>query len=57
MININRLLIMTIVENNYLSYDEVHAFDREMTVCRKADRECGDIQNKYAVISADNRLK
>lgn len=45
------------VENNYLSYDEAHAFDREMTACRKAGRECGDIQNKYAVISADNRLK
>lgn len=28
-----------------------------MTACRKAGRECGDIQNKYAVISADNRLK
>lgn len=45
------------VENNYLSYDEAHAFDREMTACRKAGRECGDIQNKYAVISAENRLK
>ncbi|WP_370686674.1 VENN motif pre-toxin domain-containing protein [Citrobacter youngae] len=45
------------IENNYLSYDEAHAFDREMTACRKAGRECGDIQNKYAVISADNRLK
>lgn len=47
----------TVVENNYLSYDEAHAFDREMTACRKAGRECGDIQNKYAVISAENRLK
>lgn len=28
-----------------------------MTACRKAGRECGDIQNMYAVISADNRLK
>ncbi|HFZ1005045.1 TPA: hemagglutinin repeat-containing protein [Klebsiella aerogenes] len=46
-----------VVENNYLSYDEAHAFDREMTACRKAGRECGDIQNKYAVISAENRLK
>ncbi|HFU3927852.1 TPA: VENN motif pre-toxin domain-containing protein, partial [Escherichia coli] len=45
------------VENNYLSYDGAHAFDGEMTACRKAGRECGDIQNKYAVISADNRLK
>ncbi|ABP58744.1 hypothetical protein Ent638_0054 [Enterobacter sp. 638] len=45
------------VENNYLSYDEAHVFEREMTACRKAGRECGDIQNKYAVISAYNRLK
>lgn len=45
------------VENNYLSYDEAHVFDREMTACRKAGRECGDIQNNYAVISAYNRLK
>lgn len=45
------------VENNYLSYDEAHAFDKEMTACRKAGGDCGSIQNKYAVISADNRLK
>ncbi|WP_228084739.1 hemagglutinin repeat-containing protein, partial [Shigella flexneri] len=45
------------VENNYLSYDEAHAFDREMTACRKAGGDCGDIQNKYAVISAENRQK
>lgn len=45
------------VENNYLSYDEAHAFDKEMTACRKSGRDCGDIQNKYAVISADNRQK
>ncbi|WP_225899254.1 VENN motif pre-toxin domain-containing protein, partial [Escherichia coli] len=32
------------VENNYLSYDEAHAFDREMTACRKAGGDCGDIQ-------------
>ncbi|WP_244567134.1 VENN motif pre-toxin domain-containing protein, partial [Escherichia coli] len=42
------------VENNYLSYDEAHAFDREMTACRKAGGDCGDIQNKYAVLSAEN---
>ncbi|HGB9487201.1 TPA: hemagglutinin repeat-containing protein, partial [Escherichia coli] len=45
------------VENNYLSYDEAHAFDREMTACRKAGGDCGDIQNKYAVISAEHRQK
>ncbi|ENT5689450.1 hemagglutinin repeat-containing protein, partial [Salmonella enterica] len=45
------------VENNYLSYDEAHAFDREMTACRKAGGDCGDIQNKYAVLSAENRQK
>ncbi|EHL4433073.1 hemagglutinin repeat-containing protein [Salmonella enterica] len=45
------------IENNYLSYDEAHAFDKEMTACRKSGRVCGDIQNKYAVISADNRQK
>ncbi len=47
----------TTVENNYLSYDEAHAFDREMTACRKAGGDCGDIQNKYAVLSAENRQK
>lgn len=46
-----------VVENNYLSYDEAHAFDREMTACRKAGGDCGDIQNKYAVLSAENRQK
>ncbi|MGV6444913.1 VENN motif pre-toxin domain-containing protein, partial [Escherichia coli] len=47
----------TTVENNYLSYDEAHAFDREMTACRKEGGDCGDIQNKYAVLSAENRQK
>ncbi|EBE6614567.1 hypothetical protein AB5G42_004448 [Salmonella enterica subsp. enterica serovar Teko] len=28
-----------------------------MTACRKSGGNCGDIQNKYAVISADNRQK
>ncbi|EHJ6060797.1 hypothetical protein KBS02_004933 [Escherichia coli] len=28
-----------------------------MTACRKAGGDCGDIQNKYAVISAENRQK
>lgn len=46
-----------VIENNYLSYDEAHAFDEEMTACRKSGGNCGDIQNKYAVISADNRQK
>ncbi|HCJ1013528.1 TPA: hypothetical protein NQM91_005109, partial [Salmonella enterica] len=46
-----------VVENNYLSYDEAHAFDREMTARRKAGGDCGDIQNKYAVLSAENRQK
>ncbi|HII2652807.1 TPA: hypothetical protein ACYZ8N_005452, partial [Escherichia coli] len=33
----------------------MHAFDREMTACRKAGGDCGDIQNKYAVLNAENR--
>lgn len=45
------------VENNYLSYDQAHEFDKEMTACRKAGGDCGDIQNKYAVISGENRQK
>lgn len=45
------------VENNFLSWDEAQAFDKEMTACRKSGEDCGSIQNKYAVISADNRLK
>lgn len=28
-----------------------------MTACRKAGGDCGDIQNKYAVISAEHRQK
>ncbi|EIX7353001.1 hypothetical protein MK628_004820 [Escherichia coli] len=28
-----------------------------MTACRKAGGDCGDIQNKYAVLSAENRQK
>ena len=47
----------TTVENNYLSWDEAHSFDKEMTARRKSGEDCGGIQNKYAVISADNRLK
>ncbi|PSN07392.1 hypothetical protein C7G83_13770 [Siccibacter turicensis] len=47
----------TTVENNYLSWDEAQAFDKEMTACRTSGEDCGGIQNKYAVISADNRLK
>ncbi|MFT2929930.1 contact-dependent inhibition toxin CdiA [Enterobacter sp. HK-058-C-ECC] len=45
------------VENNFLSWNEAQAFDKEMTACRKSGGECGGIQNKYAVISANNRLK
>lgn len=46
-----------VVQNNYLSYDQAHKFDKEMTACRKAGGDCGDIQNKYAVISGENRQK
>lgn len=42
------------VENNYLRWDEAQAFDKEMAACRISG---GSIQNKYALISADNRLK
>ncbi|MEB2302922.1 hypothetical protein [Citrobacter braakii] len=49
--------LITNVENNYLSWDETQAFDKEMTACREPGGDCGDIQNKYAVMSADNRQK
>lgn len=49
--------LITNVENNYLSWDETQTFDKEMTACREPGGDCGDIQNKYAVMSADNRQK
>ncbi len=44
-------------ENNYLSYDEAHAFDKEITECKATGNDCSGIINNYAALSAYNRQK
>ncbi|WMY74494.1 hemagglutinin repeat-containing protein [Buttiauxella selenatireducens] len=43
------------VENNYLSYDQAQAFDKEMTKCRSSDSNCSDIIKKYDALNKENR--
>ncbi|WP_225816603.1 VENN motif pre-toxin domain-containing protein, partial [Photorhabdus antumapuensis] len=42
------------VENNFLSFDEAHAFDKEMTACKAAGKDCQPVINKYAAIHKAN---
>ena len=46
-----------VVENNYLSFDEARAFDKEMTTCRAAGENCQLIIDKYAKIHGKNSEK
>ncbi|MBG3079115.1 VENN motif pre-toxin domain-containing protein [Proteus mirabilis] len=43
-----------VVENNYLSFDEARAFDKEMTICKAAGENCQPIIDKYAKIHGKN---
>ncbi|WP_234300319.1 hemagglutinin repeat-containing protein [Rahnella aceris] len=43
------------VENNYLSFDQARAFDKEMTECRASGRDCSDTIRKYDVLNKENR--
>ncbi|MBS6210710.1 MAG: VENN motif pre-toxin domain-containing protein, partial [Proteus hauseri] len=43
-----------VVENNYLSFDEARAFDKEMTICKAAGENCPPIIDKYATIHGKN---
>ncbi|WP_269812096.1 VENN motif pre-toxin domain-containing protein [Rahnella victoriana] len=43
------------VENNYLSFDQARAFDKEMTECRASGRDCSDTILKYDVLNKENR--
>lgn len=45
----------TTVENNYLSFDQARAFDKEMTLCRASGGDCSDIIRKYDALNITNR--
>ncbi|WP_455570254.1 VENN motif pre-toxin domain-containing protein [Xenorhabdus griffiniae] len=42
------------VENNFLSFDEARAFDKEMTACKAAGSDCQPVIDKYAAIHKEN---
>ncbi|WP_319927238.1 hemagglutinin repeat-containing protein [Xenorhabdus littoralis] len=42
------------VENNFLSFDEARAFDKEMTACKAAGEGCQPVIDKYAAIHRKN---
>ncbi len=42
------------VENNFLSFDEARAFDKEITACKAAGKDCQPIIDKYAAIHKEN---
>ncbi|QTF10776.1 VENN motif pre-toxin domain-containing protein [Brenneria izadpanahii] len=43
------------VENNYLSFDEARAFDKEMTACRVSGDDCNAVISKYDTLNKENR--
>ncbi len=47
----------TTSENNYLSYDQAHAFDKEMTACKAAGGDCSGIIRKYDALNKRNRIE
>nr|WP_255430684.1 VENN motif pre-toxin domain-containing protein [Xenorhabdus sp. TS4] len=42
------------VENNFLSFDEARAFDKEITACKAAGKDCQPVIDKYAAIHKEN---
>lgn len=44
-----------VVENNYLSFDEARAFDKEMTACKASGGNCDAVISKYEAKNKDNR--
>lgn len=45
----------TFVENDYLSFDEARAFDKEMTACKSSGGNCDAVISKYEAKNKDNR--
>ncbi|MDX5631180.1 VENN motif pre-toxin domain-containing protein, partial [Brenneria sp. L3-3Z] len=45
----------TTVENNYLSFDEARAFDKEMTACKASGDDCDAVIRKYDSLNKENR--
>ncbi|MFP1741062.1 VENN motif pre-toxin domain-containing protein, partial [Lonsdalea quercina] len=43
------------VENNYLSFDEARAFDKEMTACKASGDDCDAVIRKYDSLNRENR--
>ncbi|MEE3643626.1 MULTISPECIES: VENN motif pre-toxin domain-containing protein [unclassified Brenneria] len=43
------------VENNYLSFDEARAFDKEMTACKASGDDCDAVIRKYDSLNKENR--
>ncbi|ATA25524.1 hypothetical protein BIY26_06970 [Brenneria goodwinii] len=44
-----------IMENNFLSFDEARACDKDMTACKASGDDCNAVIRKYDALNKENR--